>query len=102
VTRVLDLASFDQARLHRLGLSDPLQCLDAGHLVHADGVDSLGLEESGGRQVGRADALDLEGERLGISGLGVEPIAVEMELEDARFLKSVPSGGARSTRRCHV
>ena len=47
VPGVLELAPLDLARPHRPGRGDPLQRLDAGHLVHADGVDPVASDRCG-------------------------------------------------------
>jgi hypothetical protein len=67
--------------LHRDRLGDPLQGLNARHLIHGYGVDMLLKIQPRGLQIGLANDLDLLLEDLGIFLFGVEPILAAMWLQ---------------------
>ena len=81
VTRVFKLNSFRMARLHRDRFRNPLQCLNAGHFVGADGV-RIALEmQFRSFQIRLAHNLNLSLEHVRILLLCVEPVPAAMRLQ---------------------
>jgi len=80
VTLVLELTAFHLAGLHRQRSGDPLQRLDAGHLIDADGVRVVPLVQLKGVVVAGTHHLHLSLERLGIFLSRVQPIPALVRL----------------------
>ena len=81
VPSVLELDQLALPRDHRLAGSRSLQRLQAGHLVHADGVGPLDPLPLGRRQVRLTDRLDLLLKPRGVRLGGVEPVATLVGLQ---------------------
>lgn len=94
MTDVFELASLDPARRHRQGRCDPLQRLDAAHLVDRDSPYRFLGGDGAAINGAHIDAFGLE---FGIR-FGREPRPHEMRLEIGFFLKSAPPNGARWRR----
>ena len=96
VSLVLHLASFDQARTHRLGLCLRLERLDARLLIDADRVNALIFQPFRCRSIGGAHVAHLLFEGGHVLGIGVEPVATLVRLQFRCLLKNVRHVGQKS------
>jgi hypothetical protein len=89
--------SFDMTGLHRQGRMQPLQGLDAGHLIGAHHMRPL-RSQRWGSFIDLTDGADLLGQFGGVLRWGSEPVSLAMGLQRAHLLKTVGAIAASPCR----
>ena len=79
VADVLELLKFNFSGSHRQSGMGTLQCLDCGHLIGTDQMNTL-LMQLGGCLIQVADYFNLRLEYNCVIGVSVEPIAIPVRL----------------------
>jgi hypothetical protein len=98
---IFEFLPLDLTGQHRQARMQPLQCLNAGHLIGTHHMCTLRCKR-GGRFIDLTDGADLLGQFGGVVGRWSEPVALAMGLQCAHLLKTVPPCGKKSARQCHV
>ena len=88
VAFVLEFQTYRTPRLHGNVRGDSLQRLDARLFINADRVQAARLVLLDGFTIRMADELDLPGELLWVSGLGIQPILDAMRTQIGLILKN--------------
>ena len=99
VADVLELPSFDASRLQRQRWGNPLEGLDTGQFVDAEGGNGRGGALRS-QAIGLADVVTFLGKAN--IGFGIKPAAYAMGLEVGIFLKCARPSAAKCRERCRV
>ena len=98
---VFKFLPLDLTGQHRQARMQPLQGLNAGHLIGTHHMCTL-RRKRWGSFIDLTDRADLLGQFGGVVGRWSEPVSLAMGLQRAHLLKNVPPCGEKSARQCRV
>jgi hypothetical protein len=98
---IFKFLSLDMAGLHRQRWMKTFEGLDAGHLIGARHMGPRRGERRGGL-IHLTHRANLFGQVSGVVGGWGEPIPLEMRLQNAHLLKTVPRCAEKSVSQCRV